>query len=437
MIESLSQRIPQDIGNLLYGLSRELFPLNRSITGQGVRDTLAVVGRVIPLEIHAIPTGTPVFDWVVPKEWNLREAYIEDAAGNRIVDSRENNLHVVGYSIPIDATMSLRDLAPHLHTLPKYPDWIPYRTSYYKETWGFCLTQRQFESLSDQRYRVRIDATLEPGVLNYGEALIPGETDEEILLSAHICHPSLANDNLSGIAIAAWIGRLLAEQKSRYTYRLLFAPGTIGSIAWLATRADVRPRIKHGLVTALLGRPGPITYKKSRNGRAVVDRAAAHVLAQRARGDQVIDFSPWGYDERQFNSPGIGMNIGRVTRAAEGGYPEYHTSADNLSLITPSALEDSYRAICEIIDILERDARYVNLRPNGEPQLGKYGLYDALGGASSVENARLAMLWVLNLSDGSNSLLDIAERSGLAFLDIHFATERLKNAGIISRAHST
>jgi aminopeptidase-like protein len=333
--------------------------------------------------------------------------------------------------------MTLAELKPHLHSLPQHPDWIPYRTSYYKESWGFCLTDRQLSTLTEQQYHVRIDAALSPGVLNLGEAVIPGETDDEFLISAHVCHPSLANDNLSGIAISAFLGAALATRKPRHTFRIVFAPGTIGAIAWLATHPEAARRTKHGLVAALLGRPGPLVYKKTRRSNATIDKAASYVLRRRAQNDEVIDFSPWGYDERQFNSPGIALNVGRLTRAPEGAYPQYHTSADNLELVTAATLEDSYRAMCEIIDVVDRDGRYRNLRGEGEPQLGKYGLYDSLGGASSVEAGRLSILWSLSLADGDHTLLDVAERSGLPFDDIFFATSRLTEAGLLELDTST
>lgn len=431
MAARLSKSVPDDIGERLHALVRELYPINRSITGQGVRDSLGVVARVLPLEVSAVPTGTQVFDWTVPREWNLRHAYIESLDGARIIDSARHNLHVVGYSVPVDRELSLAELIPHLHTLPEHPDWIPYRTSYYRETWGFCLSQRQFEGLKDQRYRVRIDSTLEPGVLNFAEAVVAGERDEEILISAHICHPSLANDNLSGIAIVAWLGCELQRQRPRYTYRFLFAPGTIGAIAWAANRVEARRRTKCGIVAALLGHPSPLCYKRTRSGHALVDMAAAHMLRHRHRDELVLEFAPWGYDERQFNSPGLALDVGRLTRATEGGYPEYHTSADSLELVTPAVLDDSYRAFCSLIDIMDNDCRYQNLKPYGEPQLGKYGLYDSLGGAGSVEIDRLALLWTLNLSDGSQSLLEIAERSGLPFGDIHLAASALEAAGLL------
>jgi aminopeptidase-like protein len=287
--------------------------------------------------------------------------------------------------------------------------------------------------LTEQRYRVRIDSTLAPGVLNFGEAVIPGTTKDEFLVTAHVCHPSLANDNLSGIAISAFLGAALAEKRPYHTFRIVFAPGTIGAISWLATRTDAVRRVRHGIVAALLGRPGDLVYKRTRLGKAAVDQAASYVLRRRNQNDKVIDFSPWGYDERQFNSPGIALNVGRLTRAPEGAYPEYHSSADDLNLVTPAALEDSYRAMCEIIDIVDRDCRYRNVRGQGEPQLGKYGLYESLGGASSVEAGRLAILWSLSMADEEHSLLDIAERSGLPFDDIANASDRLREAGLLEK----
>ena len=432
-VAPLATGVPGDIGDRLYAFARDLYPINRSITGQGLRDTLALIDRILPLDFQSIPTGTQVFDWTIPNEWNLREAFVEDAGGRRIIDAENHNLHIVGYSTPVDAHMTLAELRPHLFSLPKQPDLVPYRTSYYRENWGFCLTDRQLSTLKDETYHVRIDSTLEPGVLNLAETVIKGETDDEFLISAHVCHPSLANDNLSGIAIAAFIGAALATREPRHTFRIVFAPGTIGAIAWLATHAEATARIKHGLVAALLGRPGPLVYKKTRRGDSSIDKAAGYVLRRRRRDDVVIDFSPWGYDERQFNSPGIAADVGRLTRAPEGAYPEYHTSGDNLELITAAALEDSYRTLCEIIDVIERDGRYRNLRGKGEPQLGKYGLYDSLGGASSLEAGRLAILWSLNLSDGDHTLLEIAETSGLPFDDIVYAASRLTDAGLLER----
>jgi aminopeptidase-like protein len=418
-------------GEGLYDLVRRLYPITRSITGDGVRETLAEIGARIPLQVTEVPSGTQVLDWVVPREWNIREAYIEDEAGTRIVDLRESNLHIVSYSLPVDATMTLGELRPHLHSLPDHPDWIPYRTSYYEEAWGFCLTQRQLESLAEGSYRVRIDSALTDGSLSYGECVLPGEVPDEVLISSHVCHPSLANDNLSGIAVATYLASELAEKPHRYTYRFLFAPGTIGAISWLAQHEAQVVAIRHGLTFACLGDAGDITYKRSRGGDAEIDRAVEHVLGSRPQGSRVIDFAPYGYDERQFGSPGFNLPVGSLSRTPYGQYPEYHSSADDLSFVTADALADSLAVARDIVELLERNRSYRNLSPKGEPQLGLRGLYPSLGGGDPARQ-QLAMLWVLNQSDGSHSLLDIAERSGIPFAELGDAAERLQEHDLLS-----
>ena len=417
-------------GEALYELVRRLFPITRSITGDGVRQTLAEIGTLIPLAVTEVPSGTRVLDWTVPREWSIREAYIEDEAGRRIVDMRDSNLHVVSYSTPVDATMTLGELRPHLHSLPERPDWIPYRTSYYAEAWGFCLSDRQLAGLRAGSYRVRIDSTLADGSLTYGECVLPGEGSDEVLISCHVCHPSLANDNLSGIAVATFLAAELAQAPHRYTYRFLFAPGTIGAITWLAQHEADVGSIRHGLTFACLGDGGDITYKRTRSGDAEIDRAMAHVLAGRGQPSRVIDFAPYGYDERQFGSPGFNLPVGSLTRTPYGEYPEYHTSADDLSFVSADALADSLAAARDVVQLLERNRTYENLSPKGEPQLGRRGLYPSLGGGDPARQ-QLAMLWVLNQSDGSHSLLDIAHRSGMAFTELADAAERLQASDLL------
>lgn len=417
-------------GEALYELVGRLFPITRSITGAGVRETLAEIGARIPLQVTEVPSGTQVLDWIVPREWNIREAYIEDEAGTRIVDMRESNLHVVSYSPPVDATMTLGELRPHLHSLPEHPDWIPYRTSYYEEAWGFCLTQRQLEGLAEGSYRVRIDSALTDGSLSYGECVLPGDVPDEILISSHVCHPSLANDNLSGIAVATYLAAELSQAPHRYTYRFLFAPGTIGAISWLAQHESQVGAIRHGLTFACLGDGGGITYKRSRGGDAEIDRAVEHVLVSRPEASRVIDFAPYGYDERQFGSPGFNLPVGSLSRTPYGQYPEYHTSADDLSFVTADALADSLAVARDVVQLLERNRSYRNLSPKGEPQLGRRGLYPALGGGDPARQ-QLAMLWVLSLSDGSHSLLDIAKRSGMSFGELADAADRLKSHDLL------
>jgi aminopeptidase-like protein len=419
------------LGEHLHGAMLRLWPFTRSITGDGVRATLDVIEESLPLQRHGVPTGTPAFDWTVNDEWNVRDAYVADSTGRRVVDFRQHNLHLVSYSTPVRTTMTFEELRPHLHTLPDHPDWIPYRTTYYQRTWGFCLSERQLQSMGEGPFDVVVDTSLERGELNYAELVIPGELRDEVMLTAHICHPSIANDNLSGIAIAVELARALQALPSRrLTYRFLFAPGTIGSIVWLSRNSDVLPRIRHGLVLTGLGGPGPLVYKRSRIGSHDIDNASSHVVDRR-RGE-VRDYSPYGYDERQFNSLGFGLPFGRLSRTPHGEYPEYHTSADNLSFVKPLELADSYAALLEIIDVLENNATYENLSPYGEPQLGKRGIYPAMGGVAATE-AVMAMLWTLAYSDGSASLLDIARLSGMDFAAIRTAGATLLDAALLGK----
>jgi len=417
-------------GDQLHDLVARLYPVPRSITGDGVRETLRLLAEHVPLTTTEVPSGSRALDWTVPKEWNLRDAFIA-RGGERIVDVRDSNLHVVGYSTPVDARMSLAELRPHLHSLPDQPDVVPYRTSYWQERWGFCVPHRLLESMPDGEYDVRIDATLEDGALTYGEVVLPGERDEVVLVSTHTCHPSLANDNCSGLAVATALAATLAGVERRYTYRFVLAPGTIGSIVWLHRNEDVAARVRHGLVLSNLGDDGAFTYKRSRRGDAGIDRAAAHVLGAHD-GSEVVDFSPYGYDERQYCSPGFDLPVGSLSRTPWGRYPQYHTSADDLAFVQPKQLEGSLRAVLEIIDVVERDETYVNLSPKGEPQLGRRGLYSSLGGDPHAREREVALLWVLNQSDGSRSLLAIAERSGLPFAAVADAADALLAAGLLA-----
>jgi aminopeptidase-like protein len=421
------------VGNEIYRLAAEIYPICRSITGQGVRDTLDILARHIPLERHRVPTGEQIFDWTVPQEWNIRDAFIRSSDGQKVVDFAENNLHVVGYSMPVHAVLSLGELKTHLHSLPAQPDLVPYRTSYYNETWGFCISHLKLAALADGPYEVFIDSELRDGCLDYGEYVHRGETDREFLLSAHICHPSLANDNCSGLALLTLLARDLAGRRTRYSYRFLFAPGTIGALAWLAKNEHHISQVDHGLVVSCVGDGGGPTYKRSRAGNAFIDRAFAHVLARLGSNATVRDFSPYGYDERQFCSPGFDMPVGLLQNSAFGEFPEYHTSGDDLNFIKPEYLARTYRLIMDVIEIVEQDWIPVNLCPKGEPQLGRRGLYAALGGRKT-ENDVMALLWVLNLSDGSRSLLDIAERSGFVFSEVAAAALMLKEHNLLAPA---
>ena len=415
----------------LYDFVRRLFPICRSITGNGVRDTLRIIGETIPLEITEVPSGTAVLDWTVPREWNIREAWIQDPTGRRVVDFRSHNLHVVNYSVPVHERLSLAELKRHLHTLPEHPDWIPYRTSYYDEAWGFCLSQRQLDSLPDGEYEVLIDSTLEAGSLTYGELVVPGTSDDELLISTHVCHPSLCDDNLTGISISVHLAlAFLKLTNRRLTLRFLFAPGTIGAITWLHQNRTRAHQIKHGLTLTCLGDAHPFTYKRTVSGSSIIDVAAENVLTHSGLEHNVIDFFPYGYDERQYNSPGFRLAVGSLMRGRHGQFPEYHTSADNLEFITGERMLESYKVLYSIIDTVESNLTYRNTAPFGEPQLGSRGLYRALGG-TNIPNLQLAMLWALNLSDGHHSLLDIASRSKLSFASIRAAADLLVSHGLL------
>jgi aminopeptidase-like protein len=423
------------VGEELYKLVAELYPICRSITGDGVRRTLEIVERELGgLEVSEVPTGTQVLDWTVPREWNVRDAWVADAAGRRVIDFQASNLHLVSYSVPVRATIGLAELREHLFTLPDQPDWVPYRTSYYAERWGFCASQRLVDSLPEGDYEVCVDTTLADGHLTYGEHLVEGQTQDEVLISCHVCHPSLANDNLSGIAVASRLARLLGQGgRPRYSYRFLFIPGTIGSITWLARNQDNLGRIRHGLVLSGVGDPGGFTYKRSRRGDTEIDRAVAQVLGRSGRDHQLVDFSPYGYDERQYCSPGFNLPVGRLGRTPFATYPQYHTSADDLDFVGPAQLQESLEVCQEIVEVLEGNRRYLNLFPKGEPQLGRRGLYGSIGGRSDAEERQMAMLWVLNLSDGDHSLLDVAERAGLPFAQVADVAAVLEEAGLLSR----
>ncbi|WP_044406914.1 DUF4910 domain-containing protein, partial [Rhodopseudomonas palustris] len=394
------------------------------------RETLAIIGRHIPLKIHEVPTGVDVFDWTIPNEWNIRDAYIKDSAGKRIVDFRKSNLHVVGYSVPVHTRMRLAELKRHLFSDPEHPDWIPYRTSYYTPEWGFCLAQRQLDALNDDDYEVCIDASLKPGHLTYGELFIGGRSGDQVLISCHVCHPSLCNDNLSGIAVATALAQHLGRMDTKFSYRILFVPGTIGAITWLALAGRARMNVAHGFVLTCVGDQGPPTYKCSRRGDAEVDQAWRYVLQQGGTPFEILPFSPYGYDERQYCSPGFDMPVGCFMRTPGGKFPQYHTSADDLNLVHPDALQDSLQRVLTVIDVLETNERYVNQKPYGEPKLGNYKLYDMIGGKSADET-RMALLWLLNMSDGQASLLEIATRSGLPWSAIKEGLRALTATGLL------
>jgi len=418
-------------GKDMHGLIAELYPLCRSISGEGLRETLRILRGRIPIEIREVPTGTKMFDWTVPDEWNIRDAYVKDPRGRKVIDFQRSNLHVVGYSVPVRRSLPLRELREHLFTLPDRPDWVPYRTAYAGGAWGFCLSHNQLLALEDGQYEAVIDSTLGPGSLSYGELLIKGKLEDEVLISTHACHPSLCNDNLSGVAVATKLAQELMGRPLRYSYRFLFIPATFGSIAWLASHQGQVGRIKHGLVLACVGDSGEITYKRSRRGDAEIDRAMQHVLRRSGDGGRIIDYVPYGYDERQYCSPGFDLPVGCLSRTPHGRFPEYHTSADNLEFVKPGALAHSFATCLAVIDILENDTRYRNLNPLCEPQLGRRGIYRSWADQTDGGKDEMALLWVLSLSEGRKSLLEIAERSGMPFDIIKKAADILREHGLL------
>ncbi|HMJ67705.1 MAG TPA: DUF4910 domain-containing protein [Cyclobacteriaceae bacterium] len=434
--EAAQQKKPESgpaesIGEKMQEFIHRLYPICRSISGNGVRKTLDIVSGIIPLDRYEIPTGTRVFDWDVPREWNIREAWIKNSRGEKIVDFANSNLHVLNYSSPVNKHITLGELREHLYTIPGQPELVPYRTSYYEEKWGFCISHNQHESLEDDTYEVFIDSTLEKGYMSFGEYFIPGETSDEVLISTHICHPSLANDNLSGIAVAAFLARELSLKKHRHSFRFLFIPGTIGAITWLSLNERRTKHIKYGLVASLLGRPGPFTYKRSRLGNADIDHVVEAVLRLSHIPYEVRNFTPYGYDERQFCSPGFNLPVGCLTRTAWGEFPEYHTSADNLDLVSAETLQESLEMYRKIFHMIEVNRRYLNMNPKCEPQLGKRGLYNNIDGDRTGHDIQTAMLWVLNLSDGSHTTLDICEKSGLEYSVVDIAIRKLVESKLL------
>jgi aminopeptidase-like protein len=415
----------------LHGLVRELFPINRSLTGAGVRETLAILARHIQLAVREVPSGTSVLDWQVPLEWNIRSATIRALDGRCLVDFSDNNLHVVGYSKPIHDEVSRSELAQHVHTLPDQPDLIPYRTGYFADDWGFCMPDNLWQTMQDEAYRIDIDSDLSPGSLTYGELFLPGELSDEVLITAHVCHPSLANDNLSGIAVAVALAMRQAQRQRRLGCRFLFIPATIGAITWLARNENHLHRIRHGLVLTCVGDAGRFHYKRSRSG-ASTDDAVAHVLRHSGYPYEIMAFNPYGYDERQFCSPAFDLPMGCLMRSVHGTFPEYHTSADNPDFVKLEALDKTYEVVATLLDVLDANRTYARTDGRGEPQLGRRGLYRAIAGQKEAGGAsQMDLLWVLNQADGKHSLLEIADRADTPFGRIQKAARLAVDAELI------
>jgi aminopeptidase-like protein len=424
-----------------FGLMRELYPICRSITGDGVRHTLDLLHAWAPLKRSEVPSGTAAYDWEVPQEWNISDAYVARVnplgtdsgevgdPGARLIDFKAHSLHVMSYSKPVQARMSRDELEPHLHSLPDQPDCIPYRTSYYRENWGFCLSQHARDNLGPGPFDVCINSSLTQGHLSYGECVVPGDSTDEVVIYTHVCHPSLANDNLTGMAVAAALARELRQQRPQLTWRFVFAPGTIGSLTWLSRNEALLPRIRAGLVIGLLGDAAPLTFKRSRRGDTLIDRVAPLMLA--ACGGREIEFEPYGYDERQFCSPGFDLPFGRLTRSPNGTYPQYHNSSDNLDFVSAPALAGALQALARIAHAVDANRHYINLSPKGEPRLGKRGLYGNVGGGGPGAYEQ-GLLWLLNQSDGRHDLVAIAQRSGLPFSALAQGAQALVAAGLLA-----
>lgn len=414
----------------MYDLLVELFPICRSLTGDGVRTTLAILGRHIPLTVHEVPTGTRVFDWTVPKEWNIREAYIVDEQGQLILDFKRNNLHVVGYSAPVDRWLSLDELQPHLHSLPDQPDAIPYVTSYYQERWGFCLSQKERDALAPGRYRAYIDSDLKDGHLTYGECVIPGGSSE-VLLSTYVCHPSMANNELSGPVVTTFLAKWIASRPRRHTYRIIFVPETIGAITYLSRHLDeLKRRMVAGFNISCIGDDRGYSYVASRYGNTSADRIAQNILGHMHPDFVRYSFLERGSDERQYCSPGVDLPMVTLCRSKYGRYPEYHTSLDNLDLVTPSGLQGGYGLLQTCLELIERNAVY-RINCLGEPQLGKRNLYPTLSTKGSDKPLR-DMMNVIAYADGSNDLIDLSNLTGIPVWEIYPIVDRLVEAGVLS-----
>ena len=423
----------EGIGHEMHRWASDLFPICRSLTGDGVRQTLGLLKQIVPsLEIHEVKSGTQAFDWTVPDEWNIRGAYIEDELGNRVVDFARSNLHVVGYSTPVDEWMTLAELQPYLHSLPEQPDAIPYVTSYYAKRWGFCLTHSERESLPEGKYHVVIDSTLAPGSLTYGEVLIPGREKKEIFLSTYICHPSMANNELSGpvvtTALARWISSL---PDRRFSYRIVFVPDTIGSIVYISRHlAELQEKIVAGYVVTCVGDDRAYSLLNSRAGNTLADRAAKLVMHRHAPDYVKYSYLDRGSDERQYCSPGVDLPVASIMRTRYNSYPEYHTSLDNLAVVTPAGLQGGFEALRKTINLIEHNHVYKATTPC-EPQLGKRGLYPTLSTRGAGYAVR-AMTNILAYADGTRDLVDLADYIGVSPEEAVETAEKLAAAGLLS-----
>jgi len=422
----------------MYKLLKDLFPICRSITGGGNRQTLKMLNQEIPIKIEEFQSGTQCYDWTIPDEWNIKEAYIENETGTRIVDFQDNNLHVVNYSEPVNGTFSLDELKSHIYSIPEKPELIPYATSYYKRDWGFCMSHDQLEKLKPGNYNILIDSTIRPGSLTIGEAFLNGKSKKEVLISSYICHPSMANDSLSGVVLAVQIFKHLFMLKNRrYSYRFVFLPETIGAIVYLFHHGKYLKKYVHaGLVLTCLGDPNSFNYKCTRQGNHELDEIVKHVFKHSGHECAFHDFFPYGSDERQYSSPGFNLPIGSLMRSIYGRFREYHTSGDNLDFVTEDALNESFEIYSKVFNALESNKRYMRDQPYCEPMLAKYNLHDTVGYIDSNDNkdaiTRTVILkWLLNYSDGEHSLLDIANKIDISIDQLSVVAGQLEEKGII------
>jgi aminopeptidase-like protein len=420
----------------MYKLLTEMFSYNRSITGDGVRKTLKRILDEIPIKLTSVKSGTKVFDWVVPDEWNVYSAKIYDSSGELIVDFDENNLHLMSYSVPIDTVLTLQQLKRHIITDKSRPDWIPYSTSYYKDGWAFCLPYNFVKEMVDDNYKVEIDSIKEPGELIYAESFIDNKAKKDVLISSYICHPSMANDSLSGVVLSIQLYKEIKKMDNlNYNYRFLFTPETIGTICFLDTnKRDIKKTIEYGLVATCLGDPGEFTYKKTRDGNRNIDRIVKYIFEKRKIVNNVLDFTPLGSDERQYCSPGFDLSVGVLTRSMYGKFAEYHTSADNLDFVTPRSLQESLEMYIEVIRTYEANCKFSRPKPFCEPQMGKYDLYREKGGAGedSLDDIVQQRMWILNYADGKTDLLEISEKSGFDIFSLKSASKALISNGLIT-----
>lgn len=423
--------INKKYGKEMYSLIKRLYPICRSITGNGVRETLKIIKEYIPLKITEVPSGTKVFDWTVPKEWNIKDAYVMDENRNKIIDFKKNNLHVVGYSTPINKTVALSELQKHLYSLPDQPEAIPYVTSYYEERWGFCISHKDREKLKEGKYKVFIDSELKNGSLTYGELIIPGKSKKEVFFSTYVCHPSMANNELSGPVVTTFLTKWILSEPRRYTYRIIFIPETIGSITYLSKNIKTMKRnMVAGFNMSCVGDNRAYSYLPTRVGGTYADNIALNILSFKHPDFIKYSFIDKGSDERQYNAPGVDLPVCCVMRSKYDAYPEYHTSLDNLDFISPEGLAGAYDILKECLVLVEKNHKY-RINCLGEPQLGKRALYPTINTKSSTSEVK-SMMDFIAYADGENDLIDISNKIKVPVWELYPIIEKLMKADLLT-----